>query len=278
MTMVVHKPAAPDPAPLGEGARIAPGYEVIEHLSRSKLLDVYDVWSEERDCRCVAKMLRPDCAEDTRGRRRLLDEGRLLERLTHPHIVRAYETLERPQPIVILETIGGATLWHLICSRSRRLPLADIAFLGLHLCSAVGYLHRNGILHRDLKPANVIADHGQAKLIDLSLAKPPGRSSPGAGTPNYMAPEQVRGGELGPAADVWGIGAVLFTAAVGHAPFDADPVTGRYPQLEQRAEPVNAHRRVAAEFTQTIAACLEPDPGDRPSIAELVERLDDLLD
>jgi eukaryotic-like serine/threonine-protein kinase len=277
MTVLVHKPPS-EPAPLAEGTRLAPGYEVIAHLSRSKLLDVYDVWSEERDCRCVAKLLRPDCADDTRGRRRLLDEGRLLGRLTHPHIVRAYETLERPQPIVILETLGGATLWHLICTRSRRLPLADIAFLGLHLCSAVGYLHRNGILHRDLKPANVIADRGQAKLIDLSLAKPPGRSSPGAGTPNYMAPEQVRGGELSPAADVWGIGAVLFTAAVGQAPFDADPVTNRYPQLEERAEPVSKHRRVPADFTEAIAACLEPDPTERLSIAQLIDRLDALLD
>jgi eukaryotic-like serine/threonine-protein kinase len=277
VTVLVHKPAAPDPAPLAEGARLAPGYEVIEHLSRSNLLDVYDVWSEERDCRCVAKLLRPDCAEDTRGRRRLLDEGRLLQRLTHPHVVRAYETLERPEPIVILETIGGATLWHLICTRSRRLPLADIAFLGLHLCSAVGYLHRNGILHRDLKPANVIADGGQAKLIDLSLAKPPGKSSPGAGTPNYMAPEQVRGGVLGPAADVWGIGAVLFTAAVGHAPFDADPVTNRYPQLEERAQPVSKHRRVPPEVTKTIAACLEPNAESRPTVGELVKELDELL-
>jgi eukaryotic-like serine/threonine-protein kinase len=276
MTVLVAKLAV-EPPPLHEGAPLAPGYEVIAHLSRSKLLDVYDVWSEERDCRCVAKLLRPDCAEDTRGRRRLLDEGRLLGRLTHPHIVRAYETLERPQPVVILETIGGATLWQLICSRSRRLPLADVAFLGLHLCSAVGYLHRNGILHRDLKPANVIADGGQAKLIDLSLAKPPGRSSPGAGTPNYMAPEQVRGGELGPAADVWGIGAVLFTAAVGHAPFDADPITNRYPQLEQRAEPVSNHRRVPASFTRTIAACLEPTAERRPSVPELAQELDDLL-
>ena len=276
MTVLVHKPAA-EPEPLAEGLQLAPGYEVIAHLSRSRLLDVYDVWSEERDCRCVAKLLRPDCAEDTRGRRRVLDEGRLLQRLTHPNIVRAYETLERPQPIVILETIGGATLWHLICSRSRRLPLADIAFLGLHLCSALGYLHRNGILHRDLKPANVIADGGQAKLIDLSLAKPPGRSAAGAGTPNYMAPEQVRGGELGPATDVWGIGAVLFTAAVGHAPFDADSVTNSYPQLEQQAEPVSTHRRVPAAFTETIAACLEPAAEKRPSISQLVGQLDALL-
>jgi serine/threonine protein kinase len=273
VTVLTDKPVTPEP--LTEGVALAPGYEVIAHLSRSNLLDVYDVWSVERDCRCVAKLLRPDCAGEVRARRRLLDEGRLLERLTHPNIVRAYETLERPQPIVILETLSGATLWHLICSRSRRLALPDILFLGLHLCSAVGYLHRDGILHRDLKPANVIADAGQAKLIDLSLAKPPGKARPGAGTPNYMAPEQARGGELGPAVDVFGIGAVLYTAAVGRAPFDA---TNGYPQLERKADPVSAHRRVPAGFMGTIADCLAPVPEDRPAVHELAEQLDALFD
>jgi eukaryotic-like serine/threonine-protein kinase len=256
---------------------LAPGYEVIAHLSRSALLDVYDVWSEERDCRCVAKLLRPDCAGNARARRALLDEGRLLGRLTHPHIVRAYETLERPEPIVILETLGGATLAHLIVSRTRRLPLGDVLFLGLQLCSAVGYLHRNGVLHRDLKPANVVADGGQAKLIDLSLARPPGRVSPGGGTPNFMAPEQARGGEIGPPTDVWGIGAVLYSAATARVPFDADGATRRYPQLERRADSVAAHRRLPAAFADLVAGCLDPDPAGRPAIADLTSGLDSLL-
>src|SRR5205085_10366478 len=141
----------------------------------------------------VAKVLRPDCTGEPRARRRLIDEGHLLERLTHPHIVRAYETIEEPNPVVILETLGGATLAYLIAARTRRLPLPDVLFLGVQVCSAVGYLHLQGVLHRDLKPANVVADRGQAKLLDLSLARPPGRVAPGGGTPNFMSPEQVRG-------------------------------------------------------------------------------------
>jgi eukaryotic-like serine/threonine-protein kinase len=259
-------------APLMEGAPIAPGYEVVGHLSRSRLLDVYEVWSEERDCACVAKLLRPGQTTDARARRRLLDEGRLLERLTHPHIVRAYETLESPRPIVILETLTGATLSYLISSQARRLPLADVLYLGLHLCSAVGYLHRNGVLHRDLKPANLVSDRGQAKLLDLSLARPPGRVRPGGGTPNYMAPEQARGGELGPAADVWGIGAVLFEAATGRPPFHAGD--GRYPQLGEPAEPVTAHRRVPVGFARTVARCLAQDPAERLTVTQLSAELD----
>jgi serine/threonine protein kinase len=270
--------AETEPQPLAEGDVLAPGYEVVGHMSRSALLDVYDVWSDERDCRCVAKLLRPDRAEEIRARRRLLDEGRLLERLAHPHIVRAYETLEAPEPVVILETLGGATLAHLIGTRRRRLPLVDVVYLGLQLCSAVGYLHSSGVLHRDLKPANVVADRGQAKLLDLSLARPPGTVRPGGGTPNFMAPEQARGGELGPATDVWGIGAVLFSAASGRAPFDADGPSARYPQLERRADPLSAHRRAPAVFGDVVARCLSPEPAERPSIAELRDELDDLLD
>lgn len=257
---------------------LAPGYEVIVRLSRSALLDVYDVWSVERDCRCVAKLLRPDCEGQARARRRLLDEGRLLERLTHPHIVRAYETLERPRPMVILETLGGATLAYLIESRTRRLPLPDVLYLGVQLCSAVGYLHRNGVLHRDLKPANIVADAGRAKLLDLSLARPAGRVNPGGGTPNFMSPEQARGGEIGTAADVWGLGAVLWSAATGLVPFDADGPSCRYSQLERRADPVSAHRRVPRAFSAIVAACLEPDPAARPAVEELRDGLDSLLD
>src|SRR5262249_8087165 len=127
------------------GDELAPGYSVIVHLRRGDALDVYEVWSTERSCRCVAKVLRPDCVDDPRDRRRVLREGRLLQRLTHPHIVRAYETLMGPVPLIILEPLPGATLQYLIEESPRRLTFDDIVVLGLHLCSAVAYLHRHDI-------------------------------------------------------------------------------------------------------------------------------------
>ena len=77
------------PAVLQQGARLARGYEVIALLRRGRDLDTYDVWSEERDCRCVAKVPRPDRRAHQPTRRRLRAEGRLLLSLAHPHIVRA---------------------------------------------------------------------------------------------------------------------------------------------------------------------------------------------
>src|SRR5205814_6857281 len=102
------------PATLGRGTALAPGYPVLGHLHRGDALDVYEVWSEERNCPCIAKVLRPDRLAEVRPRRRHFREGRLLEQFTHPHIVRAYETLTRPQPVLILETLSGATLAYLI--------------------------------------------------------------------------------------------------------------------------------------------------------------------
>jgi len=111
------------PPPLRAGEFLAPSYRVVGHLRRGRDLDVYDLWSEERTARCVGKTVRPDRVEDQTVRRRLLREGRLLARLTHPHIVRAYETVSQPQPIVVLETLPGETLAHL--NRRPAPPPAD---------------------------------------------------------------------------------------------------------------------------------------------------------
>lgn len=184
------------------------GYEVTEHLSRGDSLDVYEVWSAERGCSCVLKTLRPDKLDHERARTRLLREGALLQRLTHPHLVRAYETIPGPVPAVILETLDGVTLERLL-ERRRRLRGDEVAALAEQLCSVVGYLHRQGVLHLDLKPANMISDGGRLKLIDLSLARGPGTVPRGFGTHGYMPPEQRSGGEVSTASDVWGVATVM---------------------------------------------------------------------
>jgi serine/threonine protein kinase len=267
------------PSHLEPGARLARGYEVIAHLRRGRDLDVYDVWSEERDCRCVAKTPRPDRLQHRPTRRRLRDEGRLLLSLAHPHIVRAYELIERPDPVLILETIDGETVDHLVNRRSRRLPAVDIAYLGMHLCSAVQFLHRNRIIHLDLKPSNVISDLGQAKLLDLSIARAPQRVRPGIGTRRYMAPEQARGGEIGPATDVWGVGAVLFEAATALPPFGQEGIGGVNGSGPAPVSPsVRRHRRLPADLVQVIEGCLQVRPQDRPGAMEVSRTLDGFVE
>lgn len=269
--------APPGPPVLDAGEVLVPGYTVVSHINRAEALDVYEVWSDERACGCVAKVLRPDRAADAAPRRRLLREGRLLADLAHPHIVRGYETVRGPRPAVIIELLTGETLGHMIASAPRgRLAIGDVCHLGLQLCSAIGYLHRHGVLHLDLKPSNIIATAGQARVIDLSLARPPGRVPRGIGTRQYLAPEQARGGVAGPPADVFGIGGVLFAAVTGERPFGAREGAD-YEQLERRAVPVGSLRRVPRAFASVIDACMDPSPEARPSVAALSGALDALV-
>ena len=260
---------------LHEGDRVASGYEVIAHLSRGTALDVYDAWSLERDCRCVVKVVRPD-RRAPRVRRRLVQEGELLLELAHPNIVRAYELRRRPRTVVILETLGGETVEHMIHSAHRRLAIADVAHLGLQICSAIGYLHGRGYLHLDLKPSNVIVQSGQARVIDLSLARMPGPVPRGMGSPPYLAPEQARGETVSAATDVWGIGVTLYEATTGAWPFP-DAKRRNYPQQERRAPSVAESRRAPSRFTSAIDACLAPDPSERPSVVELADELDAVI-
>ncbi|MEZ4564278.1 MAG: serine/threonine-protein kinase [Thermomicrobiales bacterium] len=243
---------------------MAPGFHVVGHLHRGDRLDVYDVWSVERACRVIGKTLRPDSSGNA-VRQALLQEGRLLRRLTHPHIVRAYEVHTHPQPLVILEALPGETLGRLI-ERGGPMPLEHLAFLGLHLCSALTYLHGQEILHLDLTPGNIIISHGLARLIDLSLAQPPGVTGGGSGTPGYRAREQAAGGKLTKATDIAGLGAVLVFASLGQAP--TDNTSGAMPE---------SGKRLAPSLRLVLEACLTPQPDDRPALDDVAACLLEFL-
>ncbi|MGW1503200.1 serine/threonine-protein kinase [Streptomyces mirabilis] len=283
----VRTPAVGEPAPppLAPGTRPAPGYEILRHLMRTGWLDLYDTWSEERACRCVVKVVRPDRRDEAVPRARLLREGRWLCAFSHPHLVRAYETLEWPEPLVVLETLTGETLSHLVHRLRRRAAAGDVALLGVQLCSAVHYLHGQGLLHLDLKPSNVVVDCGHAKVLDLSVARPPGRAPAGLGTFRYRAPEQARGGPLTAATDVWGIGITLYEVASGDVSFDprgttegtADGDHHLCPRPEVSTPPVGSRRRLPRALAAAIDGCLDMDPSARPTVTELAASLGAIL-
>lgn len=271
-----------EPGPvLVPGAELAPGYRVVDHLRRGSRLDVYDVWSEERGCRCVAKTLRPERAEDEQAIGWLRNEGVMLTQLTHPHLVRGYEivrTAPPDRPAVITETLPGLTLGYLLDEVGRLRPV-DAAVLGIQLCSVLGYLHRRGWVHLDVKPSNVVQTGGRAVLLDLSLACRVGERS-SAGTFDYLSPEQARGEPMSPAADTWGLGSTLYEVLAGTTPWahvshrERTSHGGRYyPQRDGAPAPLRTHRRLPAALSRTVDACLAPDPTARPTVAEVSGRL-----
>lgn len=240
------------------GAEVLPGYRVEALLSRGGRVDTYDVTSLERDCRAIVKVVRPDRLAERHVVAAVATEGALLTTLTHPHLVRGYESVTAPRPGVVIETLPGATLAAII--EGGTLGVADTALLGRQLVSVLGYLHRHGWVHLDVKPDNVVVQEGRAVLIDLGLATRPGPIERGIGTDGYAAPEQDARGTVSPATDVWGLGATLAECATGSAP-------GRSPDLT----------RVHPLLRPLLASCLRADPATRPDLAEVRERLDVLL-
>jgi eukaryotic-like serine/threonine-protein kinase len=272
--------------PLPQGAMLAPGYRVLTHVSRGQALDVYEVFSDERLCSCIAKVVRPDRRQVGRVAARLQREGDVLRQLAHPHLVRCWDVLAEPQLTVVLETIPGPTLEEAVEDRGRRLSAEDLAHLGRHLCSALHYLHAHGVLHLDIRPANVMVEAGIARLIDLSLAGTPGPACGGRGTREYMAPEQARGGWMSAATDVWGVGAALYEAATGEPPFapldeaeDRVHEAGGYLQLRRPAPPLRYWgRRLPRRLGAVIERCLSADPAARPGVDEVYVTLGTVLD
>ena len=259
------------------GSLLLPGHEVVSLMRRGGRLDTYDVHSQERDCRCVVKVLRPDRADDPRCREALLREGRLLRDLAHPHLVRVYEVLEEPRVAMVMETLTGSTLAALIDDAP--LTPGDTVLLGRHLVSALGYLHHHGWLHLDVKPSNVVVQDRRAVLIDLSLVSRAGDGRPHAGTDGYLAPEQVAGRGLGPAADVFGLGVTLGEALTGELPYGEESrwSSGTAPRRPGRhfRRGLQAAPRPLAEL---VEACIAPDPRRRPPMPAVRATLDALLE
>jgi eukaryotic-like serine/threonine-protein kinase len=209
-----------------ERAPIVPGRRAVRLLGGGLRYEAYLAWDEHLRALVVVKVLRPGLVEDEGALRGLRSEAALLERLAHPMLVRGFGAeLEGERPHVVLEFIEGPRLSTL--SRRFGLSLEQVLPLALNLAAALHYLAGERVVHLDVKPRNVVMG-GSPRLIDLSVALPLERVAElrrPVGTDAYMAPEQCDPGrfrELGPPADVWGLGATIHEVLVGAPPFAPD--------------------------------------------------------
>ena len=154
-------------------------------------------------------------------------EAQAAARLSHPNVVRVFDiTEEGGCPWIVMELLPPWTLQDLIEQRGPLGP-ARAAEVGLGVLAALRAAHAEGIVHRDVKPANVVLAQDRVVLTDFGIARVSGRSALTAadmlmGSPSYIAPERARGGQPGPEEDLWALGALLYAAVEGHAPFDRD--------------------------------------------------------
>ncbi|MEZ0284697.1 MAG: serine/threonine-protein kinase [Thermoleophilia bacterium] len=245
--------------------------------------EAYLAWDDDLYSLVVAKVVRPDRVDDEASLRGLRGEVAVLERLSHPVIVRAFGAVtDGPRPHVVLEFLDGPRLSTLI--RRSGVEPEQLFPLALQMCSALHYMSVRGVLHLDLKPRNVIMA-GPPRLIDLSVARRveevPAITSP-IGTDAYMAPEQCvpeRFGEIGPPADVWGLGVTLYEALTAQSPFAAARRRGvRHPQVGASPAPLPDRRRLPPALADAVLSCLAPEPSDRPTAAQLARSLEPLVD
>ncbi len=262
-----------------EEDEIVPGLTALELLGGGLRYEAYLAWHERMRALVVAKIVRPELVEDRATLAGLQREIELLERLDHPIVVRSFGgQVDGPRPHVVLEHLEGPRLSSL--QRRHSLLLEQLVALAIEISAALHYLAAEGLVHLDVKPSNIIMG-GPPRLIDLSVARTLEQCatlrSP-VGTDAYMAPEQamVPSDQLGPPADVWGLGATLHEAVTGHRPFqkrgrDPSRLEERFPQLSEDPPELPAH--VPAALKESIMGCLARDPAARPTPAELGDRL-----
>ena len=215
---------------------------------------------------------------------RLLAEARAIARLAHPNIVTVHDVFQEDGRLhLVLERVPGQTLRQQLDSDGP-LSLSALEALARRLAAALAHAHRQGVIHRDLKPENVlIAPGGVAKLVDFGIARVVGaarltNADEAVGTPAYVAPEQASGAPVDGRADLYALGCVLYEAATGHPPFEAEtPLLVISQHLYATpAAPSGRRPDLPPAWDALILRLLAKQPEDRFSSAEaLLEALDE---
>jgi serine/threonine protein kinase len=275
-----------------------PGYEILDELGRGSMSDVY-LASEVGGRRVVAlKVMTNETGSGRAPSHRFREEAEILGQLRHPHIVAMFQAAQvGDRPYLALESMAGGSLaQRLVGQPWAARPAAELV---LCLARAMEYVHQQGIIHRDLKPGNVllavsdhrsavsngpvklsadtcllnaipkIADFGLAKRFDAEVGRV--RNEGVVGTPGYMAPEQAagKGAEVGPAADIYGLGAILYHLLTGRPTFRARTALDTLQQVltEEPLPPSKREPSVPPALEAICLKCLRREPADRYRIA-----------
>ncbi len=271
---------APDPLFLAFQLALAGRYSIDRELGRGGMGVVFLAREVHLDRLVAIKLLPPEKSKQPGLRERFLQEARLAAKLSHPHIIPIHAVGEAGEFVYyVMSFVDGETLAQRVRTRGP-LSASDGTRVLREVAWALAYAHGQGLVHRDVKPDNILLEmgSGRALVADFGIAAATGATSGDgvSGTPEFMSPEQVLGGEIDARSDLYGLGATAFFAFSGRLPFEGKTSTEILARQVTEPAPLlgSMGTAVPRKLAHLIDRCLAKDPAQRPQSADaLAEQL-----
>ena len=257
------------------GTKIADRYRIVSLAGKGGMGEVYRADDLKLGHTVALKFLPKDLADDANRLEYFHSEVRLTRQISHPNVCRVYDIGEVDgQHFLSMEYVDGEDL-RVLLRRIGRLPRDKGAQIAQQLCTGLAAAHEKSVLHRDLKPANIMLDgRGQVRVTDFGLAKlaEDGKEGEIAGTPRYMAPEQLARGETTIQSDLYSLGLILYELFTGEAVHKSGTVQELLQAHEELSisQPSNVVDDMDPVVERVILRCLEKTPHERPKSAHAV--------
>jgi serine/threonine-protein kinase len=257
--------------------KIAGRYRLERRLGIGGMSTVQLAFDERLQRNVAVKLLADHLAEDESFVSRFRREALAAARLIHPNVVQVFDfgfDDDTHQHFIVMEHVPGQSCAELLRDRGH-LDLEQAVSIVTQACRGLDYAHRNGVVHRDVKPGNLlVSDSGVVKLADFGIARATDQSSitqvgSVLGTAAYLAPEQARGEEAGPRADIYSLGVVTYQLLSGRLPYEANSLS-ELALRQQRESPEPLHRvnpAVPTALSRVVARALSIDKEGRPANA-----------
>jgi len=270
---------------LGVGTLLDERFEITDVIAKSGMGSLFKANDRQTGKAVALKIPHLQIESDPAGFDRFRREEEIGLKLNHPYILKMFPVEQKSRPYIVMEYLEGQTLNDLL-SRVRPLPEPDAARIASRICEALEYMHNNQVVHRDLKPQNImLCNDGSIRIMDFGIAKSLASRrltfvgfTPTMGTPDYMAPEQVKGSRGDYRTDIYSLGAILYEMATGEVPFGGD---SPYVIMNSRvtgdpAAPRKINNKLTPVIEEIILHAMERDPKKRyQSAGEMKRELDD---
>ncbi|HJR26097.1 MAG TPA: serine/threonine-protein kinase, partial [Acidimicrobiales bacterium] len=248
-------------------------YELVRHVARGGMGDVYEAVDAVLQRSVAVKVFRSAGPAD---RARFDAEVHVLAGLGHRGLVRVFDAGSHgDDAYVVLELIDGPPLSKTLAERGP-IPAGEVTRLGAEVADALAYIHERGVVHRDVTPSNILCDpDGRPRLVDFGIARlldgpRVTTTSLTVGTPSYMAPEQLEGSAVTPAADVYALGLVLLEALTGRRAFEG---TLQETAMARLASGPDVPGDLPGPWRSLLISMTSRSPAARPAAAEVRDRL-----